>query len=115
LDFGIKDVMFEKKVFNRHDIFDRIANISMEDLVYAYLYCDLLSMVVLITISFKVKSLHIDMYEQYLQKCMFVKVENFHFEKGDMHVVITVESMTIVPLITIFEQSSMFFHMDSIK
>jgi len=46
---------------------------------------------------------------------MFVKVENFGFEKGDMHVVITVESMTIVPLITIFEQSSMFFHMDSIK
>jgi len=56
---------------------------------------------------------------------MFVKVENFGieskskrgFEKGDMHVVITIESMTIVSPITIFELElvPMFFHMDSIK
>jgi hypothetical protein len=56
---------------------------------------------------------------------MFVKVENFGieskskmgFEKGDMHVVITIESMIIVSLITIFEPKlvSMFFHMDSIR
>jgi hypothetical protein len=60
-----------------------------------------------------------------MQKDMFVKVENFGieskskrgFEKGDMHVVITIESMTIMSLITIFEPKwvSMFFHMDSIR
>jgi hypothetical protein len=46
---------------------------------------------------------------------MFVKVENFGiesnfqrgFEKGDMHVVITIESM--------INMGPMFFHMDSIK
>jgi hypothetical protein len=63
LDFGIKDVVFEAKVLNRHDTFDRIANRSMKDPIYAYLHCDLLNMVALTTISFKVKSLHIDMYE----------------------------------------------------
>jgi hypothetical protein len=56
---------------------------------------------------------------------MFVKVENFGiesnfqrgFEKGDMHVVITIELMTIMSPITIFELKlvPMFFHMDSIK
>ncbi len=39
------------------------------------------------------------------------------FERGDMHVVITIELMTIILLITIFELKlvSMFFHMDSIR
>jgi hypothetical protein len=56
---------------------------------------------------------------------MFMKVKIFvieskskrGFEKGDMHVVITIELMTIVSLITIFEPKlvSMFFHMDSIQ
>jgi hypothetical protein len=48
---------------------------------------------------------------------MFVKVENFGielkskmgFEKCDMHVVITVESMTIMSPITIFELKLVFF------
>jgi hypothetical protein len=50
------------------------------------------------------------MHEQHLQKGMFVKVQNFGiesmfkrgFEKGDMHVVITIESTTIVSLIPTF-------------
>ncbi len=56
---------------------------------------------------------------------MFVKVENFGieskskrgFEKGDMHVVIIVKSMTIVSSITIFEPElvPMFFQLDSIR
>jgi len=56
---------------------------------------------------------------------MFVKVENFNielkskrgFEKGDMHVVITIESTTIVSSILSFqlELVPMFFHMDSIR
>ncbi len=77
------------------------------------------------TITLKVKSPYIKMYEQHLQKCMFVRVENFGieskskrgFEKSDMHVVITIESTTIVLLILAFqfELISMFFHMDSIR
>jgi hypothetical protein len=63
LDFGIRDVVFEAKVLNRHDTFDQIRNRSMENLVYAYLHCDLLNMVALTTISLKVKSIHINMYK----------------------------------------------------
>jgi hypothetical protein len=65
------------------------------------------------------------MHEQHLQKHMLVRVENFGieskfkrgFEKGDMHVVITIESTTIVLSIPTFqlELIAMFFHMDSIK
>jgi hypothetical protein len=56
---------------------------------------------------------------------MFVKVENFGieskskraFEKSDMHVVITIELMTIVLSITLFEPKlvPIFFHMDSTR
>ncbi len=35
LDFGIKGVTFETKVFNRYGTFDQIANKSMEDPSYA--------------------------------------------------------------------------------
>jgi len=50
------------------------------------------------------------MHEQYLQNGMYVR-EIFcielkskrGFEKGDMHVVITIESMTIVSSIIVFE------------
>jgi hypothetical protein len=87
----------------------------------AYLYCDLLDRATLITITFKVKLPHIDMHEQYLKKNMFVKVKNTNieskskrgFEKDDMHVVIIVESTTIVSSIVVFEPKLvlMFFHM----
>jgi hypothetical protein len=56
---------------------------------------------------------------------MFVKVENFNielkskkgFEKGDMHVVIIIETTTIMSSIHAFQYEliPMFFHMDSIK
>jgi hypothetical protein len=55
LDFGVRDVVFEVNVLNRCDTFDRIANRSQKNLGYAYLYCDLLKKVVLITIILKVK------------------------------------------------------------
>jgi hypothetical protein len=111
LDLGVKDVAFEAKVFNRYGTFDYIANRNMEDLGYAYLYCDLLDKATLIIVTFKVKLSHIDMHEQYLKKGMFVKVKVFNieskfkrgFEKDDMHVVIIVESMTIVSPIIVFE------------
>jgi hypothetical protein len=54
-----------------------------------------------------------------------MKVKNFDiesnskrgFEKGNMHVIIIIELMTIVSSITIFELKlvPMFFHMDSIR
>jgi hypothetical protein len=61
-------------------------------------------MVALTIITLKVKSFYIEMHEQHLQKNMFIRV-NFlalsqslkrGFEKGDMHVVITIELTTIV-------------------
>ncbi len=98
---------------------------SMEDPCYAYLHCDLLDMVILTTVTLKVKSPYIEMHEQHLQKSMFVKVENFGiesefkrgFEKGDMHVVITFESITIMSLILTFQLKllPMFFQMGSIR
>jgi hypothetical protein len=104
LDFGIRDVAFGAMVFNRYGTFDQIANRSMEDPGYAYLHCHLLDKTVMTKITLRVKSLHIKMHEQYLQKYMFVKVNFFNieskskrgFEKGDMHVVITIELITIV-------------------
>jgi hypothetical protein len=42
LDFRIKDVAFQAKVFNKYGNFDQIANKNMEDLGYAYLHFDLL-------------------------------------------------------------------------
>jgi hypothetical protein len=56
---------------------------------------------------------------------MFVKVENFGidskfkrgFENSDMHIVITIESTTIVSSILASQSEliPMFFHMDSIR
>ncbi len=51
LDFGIRDVAFEAKVFNRYGTFDQIANRNMEDPGYAYFHCDLLDRVVLTIIT----------------------------------------------------------------
>jgi len=110
LDFRIRDVTFEAKVFNRYGTFDQIVNKNMEDPSYAYLHCDFLDMATLTTITLKVKLPNIEMCEQYLQKGMFVRVEFFYieskfkkgFEKGDMHVVIIIESTTIVSSIFAF-------------
>ncbi len=63
LDFGIRDVAFESKVFNRYGTFDRIINKSMENPNYKYLHYDLLDRVVLTIITLKVKSPHIKMHE----------------------------------------------------
>jgi hypothetical protein len=63
LNFGIKDVTFETKVFNRYGTFDLIANKNMEYPSYAYLHFDLLDRPTLITIILRVKSPHIEMHE----------------------------------------------------
>jgi hypothetical protein len=63
LDFGVKDVVFEAKMFDRYGTFDRIVNKSMENPSYAYLHYDLLDMAALTTITLRVKSPHINMHE----------------------------------------------------
>jgi hypothetical protein len=54
-NFGVRDVVFEAKMFNKHGTFDGIANTNMEDPSYAYLHCNLLNKATLTTITFKVK------------------------------------------------------------
>ncbi len=91
----------------------------MKNPSYAYLHCDLLDRANITTITLRVKLPYIKMHEQYLQKGMFVRVEFFCIEskskkglkKGGMHVVITIESSTIVSSIPTFqhELNSMFF------
>jgi hypothetical protein len=126
LDFRIRDVTFETKMFNRYGTFDRITDKNMENFGYAYLHCDLLDRATITTIKvLKVKLPYIEMHEHHLQKCMFVKVENFGieskskrgFEISDMYVVITIELTTIVSSIPAFQYELilMFFHMDSIR
>jgi hypothetical protein len=91
LDLELEMLQLKQKVFNRYGTFDWIANRSMEILSYAYLHCDLLDRAILTTITMRVKSPHLEMHEQHLQKNMFVKVEFFcieskskrGFEKGD--------------------------------
>ncbi len=63
LDFGIRIVAFETKVFNKYGTFNWIVNMNMEDLGYEYLHCDLLDKAVVTTTTLKVKSAHIDMHE----------------------------------------------------
>jgi hypothetical protein len=92
----------------------------MEDPGYAYLHCDLLNMATLTTITLIVKSPYINIHEQHLQKGMFEKVEFFcieskskkGFEKGDMHVVIAIESTTIVSSIPTFQLELIQFFSD---
>jgi hypothetical protein len=66
LDFRIRDVAFEAKVFNRYGTFDGIANNNMEDPGYAYLHYNLLDKIIPTIIILRVKSSYIDMHEQHL-------------------------------------------------
>ncbi len=66
LDCGVRDVAFESKVLNRHGTHDRIAKKHIDDPSYAYLYCELLDVASLTTITLRVKSLHIHVHEQLL-------------------------------------------------
>ncbi len=102
----------------------------MENPSYAYLHCDSLDMATLTPIILRVKSPHIEMHEQLLQKCMFVRVNFFGIEskskrgfgKKDIHVVIIIESTTIVSTTIVssifaFQPKlvPMFFHVDFIR
>ncbi len=126
LDFGVRDVAFEAKVFNRYGTFDRIANKNMEDPSYAYLHCDLLDRVVVTIITLKVKSPHIDMMSNTCKKTCWWGSKILalsHNPKRDFMIKATcmlslqLNLMTIVSPIIGFEPKlvPMFFHMDSIK
>jgi hypothetical protein len=125
LNIGVRDVAFETKLLNKYGTFDQIVNRTMEYQSYAYLHSELLNRVVLSMIILRVKSPHIEMNEQLLKKRMYVKVEFFcidskskrGFEKGDIHIVIIVDSTTIVSSISSFhlELIPMFFHTNSIR
>ncbi len=71
LYFGVRDVVFKTKVFNRHGTFDWIANRNMENLNYAYLHCDLLEKAALSPISLKVKSPQIYMSSICQKACLW--------------------------------------------
>ncbi len=96
----------------------------MNDPYYVYIYCELLDIISLTTITSRVKSPHIQMHEN-VQKRFYVKVENFGievrswkgFEKGDMSIILTMESTVIVSSIKTFESTliPMFFHFDFLK
>ncbi len=117
LDFGIKDVAFEVKVFNSMTPLIELQIEACKIQAMHVFHCDLLDMAALITLILKVKSLYIKMHEQHLHKCMFVMVENFGieskskrgFEKGDMHVAIIIELTTIVFSILTFQLESIPF------
>ncbi len=89
----------------------------MEDPGYAYLLCDLLDKAVLTTIILRVKLLYIKMLEQHLQNFNIESKSKKGFEKSDMHVVMPIESTTIVSSTPAFQPKLilMFFHMDSIR
>jgi hypothetical protein len=76
---GFCDVTFEGLVLNWYHTFDHITKKTMNDPYYVYLYCELLDIIGLITITLRVKSPHIQMHEN-VQKGLYVKVENFGIE-----------------------------------
>ncbi len=65
-DCGVQDVAFEGKVLNRYGTYDRIAKKLIDDPSYTYLYCELLGVIGLTTITLRVKSPHIHVHEQLL-------------------------------------------------
>jgi len=73
-------VAFESKVVNQYGTYNRIAKKLIDDPSYTYLYCELLDVASLTTITPRVKSLHIHAHEQLLLKGFYVKIENFEIE-----------------------------------
>ncbi len=104
LDYGVRDVDFGDKVLNQYGTYDQIAKKLIDDPGYTYLYCELLDATNLTIITLKVKSPHIHVHEKLLQNIFYVKIENFGvegksqtgFKKGDMLVLIIVESTILV-------------------
>jgi hypothetical protein len=104
LNYGVQDVAFEGKVLNWYGTYDQIAKKYIDDLSYAYVYYEFLDATSLTAITLRVKSLHIHVHEQLLQKRFHVKIENFGikaksqrgFEKGEMPILIIIEFTTIV-------------------
>jgi len=94
--------MFEATVFNKYGTFDRIAYRTMKGSRCTYLHCDWLNMAILTTITFKVKSPHIQMHAIDSGVFGIKSKSNQGFDKCNMHIVTIVESTTIVLLILSF-------------
>jgi hypothetical protein len=77
----------------------------MEYPSYAYLHCDLLDIITITTIALRVKSPHIEIHEEHLQKNMFMIVENFNIESKLKRGFKKRGSTTIVSLIPAFQLS----------
>jgi hypothetical protein len=58
LDYGVRDVAFEGKVLNQYGTYNRIAKKLIDDPSYTHLYCELLDVARLTTITLRVKSPH---------------------------------------------------------
>ncbi len=80
LDCSVQDVAFEGKVLNRYGSYDQITKKLIDDPSYAYLYCELLGVIGLTTITLRVKSPHIRVHEQLFYRGFYVRIENFEIE-----------------------------------
>jgi hypothetical protein len=111
LNFGVQDIVFGAKMFNRHGTFDGIANTNMEHPSYAYLHCDLLDKVALTTITFKVKSSHINMLTICKKTCLGRLKISALSQSPKVTCMLSLQLYT--PIIS-FELKlvPMFFHMD---
>jgi hypothetical protein len=116
---GSRDVAFEDKVLCRYGNWD-----SSKDHKYPYLHCDLIDRAGFTTITVSLRNPHIEQHEGKLHVGSYVRIENFgvsnksekSYEKGDMPVVLKVQSTTSVLGIegSNTEFIPKFFHTDSI-
>jgi hypothetical protein len=112
-------------VFNRHGTFNHIVNKSLEDPSYVILHCNLLDNATLTTIVSKMKSPRMELHDHFLPKKHVCEGRKFWcrikilkgFEKNDVPIIITIESMTIMFSIPPFEPKLvlMLFHINFIK
>ncbi len=104
MDFGIKDGVFQTKVFNRYGAFDWITNESMKGLGYIYLHC--LTTIILIVKIASYKNAWTTFVKGHVcegQKLWhLIKIEK-GIEKGDMHIVVTISLIIIMSSIFWFQ------------
>ena len=117
---GSRDVAFEGKILSRYGNWD-----PSKDVKHPYVHCDLLDRAGYTTITVSLVRPQIEQHEGKLNVGSFVRIENFgvanksekSFEKGDMPVVMKVQSTTSVTIIQSGgdnEFSPKFYHSDTI-
>ena len=117
---GTRDVAFEGKILSRYGNWD-----PTKDVKHPYLHCDLLDREGYTTITMSLVRPQIEQHEGKLNVGSFIRIENFgvasksekSFEKGDMPVVLKVQSTTSVTTISNGGENEFipkFYHSDSI-